>query len=182
MRSSGEIIAHCRLTRGSHAVSAPTRVLEGLAAKRGRPSFHALGGPEREQILSSTRRRPDGPRVWRGVPWSGPDAMSSRSTGLRVAARGRLSSSVVRLPRLCRSPSGARSPNSDCHQTGIVLTPVVVGSGARWGFAAVAPQRPGSAYWLLERGRRFDPRRDFPMNTPTGSSTREPSGHRDSNG
>jgi len=37
-------------------------VLEGLARQAGASSFHALGGPEREQILSSLAGGPDGPR------------------------------------------------------------------------------------------------------------------------
>ncbi len=43
---------------------------------------------------------------------------------------------------------------------------VVVGSGAGGGFAAMALAEAGMRVLLLERGRRFDPRRDFPMNHP----------------
>ena len=43
---------------------------------------------------------------------------------------------------------------------------VVVGSGAGGGFAAVGLAEAGMRVLLLERGRRFDPRRDFPMNHP----------------
>jgi choline dehydrogenase-like flavoprotein len=43
---------------------------------------------------------------------------------------------------------------------------VVVGSGAGGGFAAMALAEAGMQVLLLERGRRFDPRQDFPMNHP----------------
>ena len=43
---------------------------------------------------------------------------------------------------------------------------VVVGSGAGGGFAAMALAEAGMRVLLLERGRRFDPRRDFPMSHP----------------
>jgi choline dehydrogenase-like flavoprotein len=43
---------------------------------------------------------------------------------------------------------------------------VVVGSGAGGGFAAMGLVEAGMRVLLLERGRRFDPRRDFPMNHP----------------
>ena len=41
---------------------------------------------------------------------------------------------------------------------------IVVGSGAGGGFAAMGLAEAGMRVLLLERGRRFDPRRDFPMN------------------
>jgi choline dehydrogenase-like flavoprotein len=43
---------------------------------------------------------------------------------------------------------------------------IVVGSGAGGGFAAMSLAEAGMRVLLLERGRRFDPRRDFPMNHP----------------
>ncbi len=43
---------------------------------------------------------------------------------------------------------------------------VVVGSGAGGGFAAMALAEAGMRVLLLERGRRFEPGRDFPMNHP----------------
>jgi choline dehydrogenase-like flavoprotein len=43
---------------------------------------------------------------------------------------------------------------------------VVVGSGAGGGFAAMGLVEAGMRVLLVERGRRFDPRRDFPMNHP----------------
>jgi len=43
---------------------------------------------------------------------------------------------------------------------------IVVGSGAGGGFAAMGLAEAGMRVLLLERGRRFDPRRDFPMNHP----------------
>jgi choline dehydrogenase-like flavoprotein len=46
------------------------------------------------------------------------------------------------------------------------LDAVVVGSGAGGGFAAMALAESGMHVLLLERGRRFDPQRDFPMNHP----------------
>jgi len=41
---------------------------------------------------------------------------------------------------------------------------IVVGSGAGGGFAAMGLAEAGMRVLLLERGRRFEPRRDFPMN------------------
>jgi len=43
---------------------------------------------------------------------------------------------------------------------------IVVGSGAGGGFAAMSLAEAGMRVLLLERGRRFDPRRDFPMTHP----------------
>ena len=43
---------------------------------------------------------------------------------------------------------------------------VVVGSGAGGGFAALGLVETGMRVLLLERGRRFEPQRDFPMNHP----------------
>ena len=43
---------------------------------------------------------------------------------------------------------------------------IVVGSGAGGGFAAMGLAEAGMRVLLLERGRRFEPRRDFPMNHP----------------
>ncbi len=43
---------------------------------------------------------------------------------------------------------------------------IVVGSGAGGGFAAMGLAEAGMRVLLLERGRRFDPKRDFPMNQP----------------
>jgi choline dehydrogenase-like flavoprotein len=43
---------------------------------------------------------------------------------------------------------------------------IVVGSGAGGGFAAMGLAEAGIRVLLLERGRRFDPQRDFPMNHP----------------
>ncbi len=43
---------------------------------------------------------------------------------------------------------------------------VVVGSGAGGSFAAMALAEAGMSVLLLERGRRFDPSRDFPMSHP----------------
>jgi len=43
---------------------------------------------------------------------------------------------------------------------------VVIGSGAGGAFAAMALAEAGVRVLLLERGRRFDPRRDFPMTHP----------------
>jgi choline dehydrogenase-like flavoprotein len=43
---------------------------------------------------------------------------------------------------------------------------VVVGSGAGGGFAALGLVEAGMHVLLLERGRRFEPQRDFPMNHP----------------
>jgi choline dehydrogenase-like flavoprotein len=43
---------------------------------------------------------------------------------------------------------------------------VVVGSGAGGGFAALGLVEAGMRVLLLERGRRFEPQRDFPMNHP----------------
>jgi len=100
----------CRLPEALTLYRAGLGVLEGLARQAGASSFHALGGPEREQILSSLAGGPDGPGVWRGVPVRA-DAMSSRSTGLRGGA-ARWSAILLRCPatRLADPPSEHRSP------------------------------------------------------------------------
>src|SRR5215471_17635954 len=96
--------------------------------------------------------------------------MSLRSTGAPWSGRAWL---VITLP--CPATSTTQIPRWKRGNEEIppVITTrpetfgaIVVGSGAGGGFAAMGLAEAGMRVLLLERGRRFEPRRDFPMNHP----------------
>src|SRR5206468_12477186 len=78
----------------------------------------------------------------------------------------RRSPSAFGLSGVCRPTAGRAQDPAVTAARADAFDVVVVGSGAGGGFAAMALAESGMRVLLLERGRRFDPRRDFPMNHP----------------